>query len=147
MRPLRLALPRAKIIHVRREPVDTCFSCFAQTFSDAQPFTNDLNELGRYYHAYSRLMTHWHAHLPRGAKLGVDYEALIADFEPQIRRILDYCELDWDPAYVAFYKNERTVLTASATQVRQELYSHAAGRTQPYGALLDGLRAVLASPY
>jgi tetratricopeptide (TPR) repeat protein len=143
---IRLVLPRAKIIHTRRDPVDTCFSCFAQSFTDGQPFTNELNELGRYYRAYARLMAHWRAALPPGAMLEVDYETLVADFEPQLRRILDYCELDWDPACLAFYETERQVLTASATQVRQKLYSHAAGRTQAYGTLLDGLRAILNAP-
>jgi len=143
---IRLALPRAKIIHTRRDPVDTCFSCFAQSFTEAQPFTNDLDELGRYYRAYARLMAHWRATLPPGWMLEVEYESLVTDFEPQVRRILDYCELDWDPACLAFYEHERPVLTASATQVRQKLYSHAAGRTQAYGALLDGLRAILNSP-
>ncbi len=141
---IHLALPRAKIIHTRRDPVDTCFSCFAQSFTDGQPFTNDLDELGRYYRAYARLMAHWRASLPAGAMLEVEYEALVTDFEPQVRRILDYCELDWDPACLAFYENERVVLTASAQQVRQKLYQHAAGRTQPYGALLSGLRAIVA---
>ena len=144
---IKLALPRAKIIHTRRDPVDTCFSCFAQTFTAGQPFTNDLDELGRYYQAYARLMAHWRAVLPPGAMLEVDYETLVADFEPQVRRILDYCELDWDPACLSFYEHERTVLTASAQQVRQKLYSHAAGRTQVYGGLLDGLRAILNAPF
>lgn len=143
---IRLALPRAKIIHTRRDPVDTCFSCFGQTFTAAQPFTNQLDELGRYYRAYAKLMAHWRSSLPPGAMLEVDYEQLVADFEPQVRRILDYCELEWDPACLAFHAHERPVLTASALQVRQQLYSHAAGRTQPYGALLDGLRAILHDP-
>jgi hypothetical protein len=136
---LRLILPGARIIHTRRNPVDTCLSCFAQTFGEGQPFANDLSELGRQYRAYDRLMTHWRGLLPAGAMLEVDYEAVVADFEPQVRRILDFCGLGWDPACLDFHEHKRPVMTASATQVRQKLYSHAAGRARPYGALLQPL--------
>ena len=140
---LRMILPGARIIHTRRDPVDTCLSCFAQTFGDGQPFTNDLGELGRYYRAYAGLMAHWRAVLPEGAMLEVDYETLVEDFEPQVRRILDYCGLGWDPACLDFHETKRPVFTASATQVRRKLYRHAAGRARPYGALLQPLLEAL----
>jgi tetratricopeptide (TPR) repeat protein len=140
---IRMMLPQARIIHTRRSALDTCLSCFAQTFTKGQPFANDLGELGRYYRAYERLMAHWRATLPEGAMLEVEYEALVEDFEPQVRRILDYCGLAWDPACLAFHEHERVVLTASAAQVRRPLYRHAAGRAASYGAALNELRAAL----
>lgn len=136
---LRLILPGARIIHTRRDPVDTCLSCFAQTFGEGQPFANELGELGRHYRAYERLLAHWRAILPEATMLEVDYETLVTDFEPQVRRILDYCELGWDPACLDFHTHKRPILTASASQVRQKLYTHAAGRARPYGALLQPL--------
>jgi tetratricopeptide (TPR) repeat protein len=141
---LRLILPGARIIHTRRNPVDTCLSCFAQTFSEGQPFANDLGELGRHYRAYARLMAHWRRHLPTGAMLEVDYEDVVTDFEPQVRRILAFCGLDWDPACLDFHEHKRPVMTASAAQVRQKLYPHATGRAQPYGTLLQPLLDALA---
>lgn len=140
---LRLILPGARIIHTRRDALDTCLSCFAQTFGEGQAFTNDLGELGRHYRAYEGLMAHWRRHLPEGAMLEVDYEELVADFEPQVRRILDYCNLAWDPACLAFHEHQRPVLTASAAQVRQPLYRHAVGRARPYGTLLAPLLEAL----
>ena len=142
---LRLILPGARIIHTRRNPVDTCLSCFAQTFGEGQPFANELGELGRHYRAYDRLMAHWRGQLPPGTMLEVDYEAVVTDFKPQVRRILEFCGLDWDPACLDFHEHKRPVMTASAAQVRQKLYTHAAGRARPYGALLQPLLDALGS--
>jgi tetratricopeptide (TPR) repeat protein len=141
---IRLILPGARIIHTRRDPVDTCLSCFAQIFGPGLPYANDLGDIGRYYRAYERLMDHWRSVLPPGMMLDVDYEALIADFAPQVRRMLDFCGLDWDPACLDYHENKRPVLTASATQVRQKIYTRAAGRAKPYGALLAPLLEALA---
>jgi hypothetical protein len=140
---IRLMLPNARIIHTRRNPLDTCLSCFAQNFTKGQPFTNDLGELGRYYKAYARLMSHWREVLPEPFMLEVDYEELVADFEPQLRRILAYCGLAWDPACLSFHENPRAVITASLLQVRQPLYQHAANRAGHYGAMLQPLRDAL----
>ena len=141
---LRLMLPGARIIHTRRDPVDNCLSCFAQVFGDSLAYANDLGELGRHYRAYDRLMAHWRTLLPPGVMLEVQYEELVADFEPQVRRLLDFCGLDWDPACLDFHTHKRPVVTASATQVRQKLYTHAVGRARPYGDLLAPLLAALA---
>jgi tetratricopeptide (TPR) repeat protein len=141
---LRLILPGARIIHTRRDPVDNCLSCFAQMFGEGLAYANDLGELGRHYRAYDRLAAHWRAVLPAGAMLEVEYEEVVGDFERQVRRILDFCGLDWDPACLGFHEHKRPVITASATQVRQKLYTHAAGRAKPYGALLEPLLAALA---
>jgi hypothetical protein len=140
---IHLALPNARIIHVRRDPVDTCFSCFSKLFAGQQAFTYDLAELGRHYRAYDALMEHWWTILPPGVMLEVRYEELIADFEPQVRRMLAHCGLAWDAACLAFHTTQRSVRTASATQVRQPLYSSAVGRWRPYEAMLGPLLEAL----
>jgi tetratricopeptide (TPR) repeat protein len=140
---LRLVLPNACIIHARRDPLDTCLSCFATLFGDDQPFTYDLSELGRSYRGYDALMAHWREVLPQGAMLEVQYEELVADFEPQARRIVAYCGLDWDDACLRFYQTERAVRTASAAQVRRPVYQSAVGRSRPYREMLAPLRQAL----
>ncbi len=132
---IHLALPRARIIHVRRDPVDTCMSCFSKLFVGMLPYTYDLAELGRYYRAYEALMAHWRAVLPPGAMLEVQYEDLVADLEGQTRRMLSYCDLPWDDRCLSFHKTKRTVKTASVTQVRQPLYGSSVGRWHVYGDL------------
>jgi tetratricopeptide (TPR) repeat protein len=141
---IHLALPAAKIIHARRDPLDTCLSCFEREFAkDHQPFTYDLVELGRYYRTYDSVMAHWRRALPEHAMLEVQYEELIADFEPQARRVLAYCGLDWDPRCLAFHRTERPVRTSSAVQVREPLYRSSIGRWHSVRhllrPLLDGL--------
>jgi tetratricopeptide (TPR) repeat protein len=137
---IHLALPGARIINVRRDPVDNCMACFSQSFADDnQAFSYDLGELGRYYRAYSELMDHWRDVLPKGVLLDVQYEDLVADFEVQARRIVAHCGLDWDERCLAFHETERRVKTASAAQVRQPLYKSAVGRWQPYKDMLKPL--------
>ena len=137
---IHLALPAAKIIHARRDPLDTCLSCFEREFAkDFQLFTYDLAELGRYYRAYESVMAHWRRVLPQRAMLEVQYEELIADFEPQARRILAYCDVDWDARCLAFHRTERPVRTSSAVQVREPLYRSSVGRWQPVRHLLQPL--------
>ena len=140
---IRLALPNARIIHTVRDPVDTCLSCFSKLFSDNQPFTYDLGELGRYYRAYAQLMEHWRRVLPEEAFLDVQYEELVGDFGNQVRRILDYCGLTWNAACLSFYETSRPVRTASQMQVRQPIYRSSIGRWRPDQSvlrpLLDGL--------
>jgi hypothetical protein len=115
---IHLALPNAKIIHVIRDPIDTCLSCFSRLFLE-QHHTYDLGEIGRYYKRYRRLMEHWQRVLPAGRILDVSYEKLVADLRCEARRIIAYCGLDWDDRCVAFHRTERPVRTASASQVRQ----------------------------
>jgi hypothetical protein len=140
---LHLALPNARIIHARRDPIDTCVSCFTRLFGGEQQFSYDLGELGRYYRRYQSLMAHWRATLPAGAMLEVDYEQLVDNLEPQARRIVDYCGLEWDDACLRFYETKRQVHTSSAAQVRQPIYRTAVGRWRPYrqwlGPLLEEL--------
>ena len=140
---INLALPNARIVHTRRDPIDTCLSCFAQLFGSEQPFAYDLGELGRYYRAYNTLMAHWRHVIPTGVMLDVHYEQLVEDFEAQARRIVAHCGLEWDTACLSFHKTERLVRTASVAQVRQPIYHSSVGRWRPdpeqLRPLLDGL--------
>ena len=140
---IALALPRARMIHVRRDPLDTCLSCFSTLFTEALPYTYDLTELGRYHRAYEGLMHHWRAALPPGMMLEVRYEDVIADREGQSRRIVDHCGLEWDPRCLDFHRSERSVRTASFTQVRRPLYRTSVGRWRNYEAFLGPLIAAL----
>jgi hypothetical protein len=140
---VRLILPNAKIIHVRRDPLDTCFSCYTNLFAQNIDYSYDLGELGRYYRAYQDLMAHWHDVLPDGAILDVSYEALVGDFEREARRIVAHTGLEWNEACLAFHRTERVVHTLSAAQVRQPLYSRAVGRAAPYAVFLEPLRKAL----
>jgi len=141
---IHLALPGARIIHTRRDPADTCLSCFSKIFSTGQYYSYDLGELGRYYRAYQGLMDHWRSVLPAQTFIEVDYEAVVADPETQVRRLLAHCGLDWDPACLAFHQTERAVRTASAVQVRQQIYRRSIGRWRNYEPFLGPLLRELA---
>ncbi len=143
---IRLALPNARIIHVRRNPIDTCLSCFSVLFRSTLNFTYDLGELGRFYRAYERLMAHWRAVLPEGAMLEVQYEDVVEDIETQVRRILAHCGLEWDEACLSFHKTDRPVNTASAVQVRQPIYRNSVGRWHAYKEQLQPLLEALGQP-
>jgi len=123
------ALPEARILHITRDPVDTCLSCFSKLFVGQQlPYSYDLAELGRYYRAYERLMAHWREVLPPGVMLEIRYEALVADMAGEARRAVAHCGLDWDERCLDFHRTQRVVRTASAAQVRQPLYTTSVGR-------------------
>jgi hypothetical protein len=140
---IHLALPGARIIHVLRDPRDTCLSCYSKLFTAAQDFTYDLGELGRYYRKYAELTAHWRDVLPAGRVLEIRYEEVIADLEASARRIVDHCGLAWDPNCIAFHEARRPVRTASASQVRRPIYRTSEGRWQAYrdhlGPLLSAL--------
>ena len=140
---IHLILPRARIIHAWRDPADTCLSCYFKLFGGDQSHTYDLAELGRYHRAYAALMDHWAGVIPPHALIRVSYEALVADFEPQVRRILAFCDLEWDERCRDFHKTERPVRTASVEQVRRPLYASSIGRWRPYRRLLAPLLAEL----
>jgi tetratricopeptide (TPR) repeat protein len=135
---VHMALPNARIIHARRDPLDTCVSCFSHHFG-TKSFTSDLGTLGRYYRSYDKLMAHWREVLPPGVMLEVQYEELVGDFEAQARRIVAHCGLEWDERCLEFYRTERPVRTASVTQVRQPIYRNAVGRWKPYERMLRPL--------
>ena len=136
---IHLMLPNAKIVHVRRDPVDTCLSGFSKLFAKGQPHSYDLTELGRYYCAYARLMDHWRSVLPDEAMLEVQYEELVGDNETQARRLIDYCGLEWDDACLDFHKTDRSIRTASVIQVRQPIYRTSMQRWRNYEAFLEPL--------
>ena len=136
---IHLALPNARIIHVRRNPLDTCFSCFSILFLGEQRYSYDLGELGRYYRSYEKLMEHWRRVLPPDVMLEVQYEQLIEDLEGEARRLIAHCGLEWDTACLSFHETERPVRTASAQQVRQPVYRSSIGRWRPYARPLRPL--------
>lgn len=136
---IHLALPNAKIIHVNRNPVDTCLSCFTRLFNRKQEHTYDLAELGRYYADYARLMDQWRKVLREGAFLDINYEDIVADQEGQARRLLEYCGLEWNAACLDFHKTKRQIRTASVTQVRQPIYNTSVERWRKYEKFLGPL--------
>ncbi len=140
---IRRMLPQAKIIHARRDPMDSCFSCFARLFNDTMPFAYDLGTLGRYYVRYMQLMEHWQTVLPVDSVLDVQYEEMVADVEGQVRRLLAYLDLPWDDACLAFYENKRLVKTASVAQVRRPIYTTSVARWQRFAPHLEPLRAIV----
>jgi len=139
---IKLILPEAKIIHCRRNPMDTCFSIYKNYFTEEHNYAYDLVELGEYYKLYSGLMEHWHRVLP-GFIYDILYEELIADQETQTRRLLAYCDLEWDDACMSFHKAKRQVKTASNAQVREPIYSSSVQRWECYKKDLQPLVEVL----
>ncbi len=116
------ALPRARVVHVRRHPMASCYAMYKTLFRMGYPFSYDLDDLGRYYIAYQRLMSYWRALLP-GRFLDLDYEALVDDQEGTTRRLLEHCGLPWLDACLRFYENPAPTATASAAQVRRPIYA------------------------
>ncbi len=140
---VHLALPNARILHTRRDPIDTCLSCFQKLFGGDLPYSYDLGELGRYYRAYEALMAHWRAALPAGVMLEVDYEDTTADLEGAARRIIAHCGLAWDDRCLDFHRTDRWVHTASAAQVREPVYRSSVGKWRAYEPWLGPLIAAL----
>jgi hypothetical protein len=141
---IRKALPNAKIIHCRRDPMDNCLSIFKQEFAGRLSFAYDQEELGQYYLLYEDLMRHWHGAMP-GVIYSIQYEELVADQENQTRKLLEYCGLPWDDACLAFHKTERRVATASFTQVRQPIYRDSVQLWKRYEKQLEPLRQIIES--
>jgi tetratricopeptide (TPR) repeat protein len=143
---IHLALPKARFIHMRRDPIATCLSCFSKLFADSVDYSYDLAELGRYYRAYETLMTHWRSVLPEGVMLDVQYEDVVADIEGQTRRLAAFCGLEWNARCLEFHRTERQVRTASIMQVRQPLFKDSLQRGSGLGACLAPLRTALELP-
>lgn len=139
---IHLILPNATIIDARRHPMACCFSAFKQLFAEGQEFTYGLENVGRYYRDYVELMDHWDRVLP-GRILRVQYEELVSDFEPQVRRLLDHCGLPWEESCLAFHRTERSVRTASSEQVRRPLYDSALEEWRHFASYLGPLREAL----
>ena len=136
---IHLLFPNAKIIHTRRDPVDTCLSGFTKLFKDDMPHSYDLGELGRYYGKYRELMEHWEDVLPKGTLITVDYEEVVADTEGQAKRLIEFLGLPWNEKCVDFHKSDRPVKTASVAQVRKPIYQTSVKRWKKYGAGLQPL--------
>ncbi len=139
---IRLMLPRARIIHCIRDPMDTCLSCYTTSFANDRGYTYDLTELGTTYAIYRALMDHWRHVLP-GGFLDVSYERMTEDPESGARRLVDYLGLEWSDRCLAFHENRRPVSTASHTQVRRPAYRSSVGRWRRYEAHLGELAAAL----
>jgi tetratricopeptide (TPR) repeat protein len=140
---IRRILPHARIIHCRRDPVDTCLSCYSQLFAGEQSFSYNQAELGRFHRDYQTLMAHWRPGFPASHVIEVDYEAVVDDLEREARRLIAFLNLPWDEACLSFHRTERPIRTASVTQVRQPIYRHAAGRWRKHAAELGPLLAAL----
>lgn len=125
-------LPRARLIYVHRDPIDTCLSCYFQDFANAASFTMDLSDLAHYYREHHRLIAHWRSAVPQSALLLVPYAGLVADPRTWSRRIIEFIGLEWDSQCLEFHKTDRAVLTASNWQVRQPVYSRSVGRWRNY---------------
>jgi tetratricopeptide (TPR) repeat protein len=139
---IKLLFPEAKIVHTRRHAVDNCLSVFFLHLSHSMPYALDLLDIAHWYRQYERLMSHWK--MLYGEDIhDVDYDELVNDFEPTIRRLLGYCQLPWDDACLAFHKTQTLVMTPSAWQVRQPLYTRSSGRWRNYEHFLVGLRRAL----
>ncbi|MEM6626386.1 MAG: sulfotransferase [Pseudomonadota bacterium] len=140
---IHLILPNAKIIDARRDPMDCGWSCFKQLFAEGQEFTYGLDDIGQYYRGYVDLMAHWEAVLPNNRILRVQHENVLDDLEGEVRRILDYCDLPFEPACVAFHETNRAVRTASSEQVRQPINRAGQDQWRPFDAYLGPLKSAL----
>jgi len=132
--------PRARIIHMRRDPIDTCLSCYFQNFPEGLNYTLDLSDLAHYYREHRRLMDHWRSVLPADRFLDVPYAELTADQEGWSRRIIEFIGLAWDDRCLAFEKTVRPVNTASVWQVRQKIYRTSVERWRKYEKFIGPLR-------
>ena len=139
-----LLFPAARIIHCKRAPMDTCWSCYQQNFERGLLFTNDLEDIGHAYNGYLRLMAHWHEVLPVRI-FDVQYEDLVNDPETISRQLLQHCAVEWDPAVLDYHQHQRPVSTASMWQVRQPMYKSSIGRWKIYQQYLQPLRQALST--
>ncbi|MDZ4754797.1 MAG: sulfotransferase [Phycisphaerae bacterium] len=141
---IQTVLPGAKVIHCRREPMDSCLSCYFQLFAGNIPFAGDLTHCGTFYAEYERMMAHWHAVLDLPI-LDVQYEELVANQEAITRTILDFLKLPFTQDSLRFHETKRATLTASSQQVREPMYKRSVQRWRGYEKHLGPLRAALGS--
>lgn len=139
---IHLMLPNAKIIDARREPMACCFSNLKQLFATGQEFTYSIEDIARYYRTYLDLMQHWDEVLP-GRVLRVYHESVVDDLESNVRRILDFCGLPFEPNCLEFHKTERSVRTASSEQVRRPIFRDGVDQWVKYEPYLDPLKDML----
>jgi tetratricopeptide (TPR) repeat protein len=142
---IELLFPGARIIHISRNPLDTCVSIFTHHFSASHAYATNLGDLGFYYNEYLRLMDHWRSVLDIKF-LDINYETMVSDPETEIRKIVEFCGLEWSESCMSFYDSKRDVATPSYDQVRQPLYKGSINRWKHYEKFLDPLRHELDSP-
>lgn len=135
---IRILLPKARIIHCRRHPIDTCLSCYMQDFADI-PYATDLDALAEVYRHYLRIMNHWNEVLPASAILDINYEELVTEPESAVRRLCEFCGLQFEPSCLQFHQNKKRVETASRWQVRRPLYQSSVDRWKRYRDYLGPL--------
>jgi hypothetical protein len=136
--------PGARVIHCRRNPLDTCVSCYMTDFAEVLPFTCSLPAVGHFHRQVDRLMSHWKQVLDLPI-LEIDYEEVVADLEGHARRMLQFLDLPWDERCLQFHRNPRRVTTASKSQVRRPIYYSSIGRWRRYEPWIGPLREVLGS--
>jgi tetratricopeptide (TPR) repeat protein len=139
---IHLILPNAKIIDARRDPMACCFSNLKQLFASGQEFTYSIEDIARYYRTYLELMRHWDSVLP-GRVLKVQHEHVVDDLEGNVRRILDFCGLDFEPGCVEFHKTARSIRTASSEQVRRPIFREGLDQWKNYEPWLGPLKDAL----
>ncbi|MGE4249914.1 MAG: sulfotransferase [Parvibaculaceae bacterium] len=139
---IALLLPGARVVHLRRNPIDTCLSCYQARLNEVHGYSRDLTTLGLYYRQYARLMAHWRQVLPLKF-LDLDYETLTRDFESETRRLVAFLDLPWDPACLSFHETTAAVRTFSRNQVRNPIYQTSVGRWRHYEGELQPLIAAL----
>ena len=139
---IHLMLPNARIIDARREPMACCVGNLKQLFASGQEFTYSVDDVARYYRTYLELMRHWDAVLP-GRVLRVWHEDVVEDLEGSVRRILEFCRLEFEPACIEFYKTDRSVRTASSEQVRQPIFRDGLFQWRNYEPWLGRLKDIL----
>jgi hypothetical protein len=140
---IHLMLPNARIIDARREPMACCFSNLKQLFAQGQEFTYSVDDIARYYRTYLELMRHWDRVLPAGRILRVYHEEVVEDLEGNVRRMLEYCGLAFEPQCISFHETQRSVRTASSEQVRQAIYREGLEQWRHFEAWLGPLREAL----
>jgi hypothetical protein len=139
---IHMALPQARIIHMVRNPMDSCYAIYKRLFQDAYPWSYDLDEIAAYFLAYRRLMAHWDEAMP-GVIYRLAYEDLVTDPENTARELLRFCSLPWQPQCLRFDENKAATTTASASQVRQPVYTSSVQRWRDYKQQLAPLAAKL----
>lgn len=137
------AMPEARIVHCRRDPIDTCLSCYSKLFRSPLNYSYDQTELAEFYKAYDDQMRYWHEIIPRSVLMENKYEDMVANTEQQAQRLLEFVKLPWNNTVLDFHKNNRPVSTASMVQVRKPIYSTSVKRWKPYAPYIQPMLKVL----
>jgi tetratricopeptide (TPR) repeat protein len=140
---IHLALPNAKIVNIRRNPMDTCYAVYKTLFADAYPFSYDLEELAKYYVEYDRLMKHWDSVLPGAVVHVINYEDLVHDVKAEARRLVEFCDLEWQAECLTYYESDEASTTASTVQVRKPVYQSSVGKWREYEEQLQPVAKIL----